>query len=104
MSALLDSSPTSLNTRSFSCGSSGHHTSRPNKLVKSKERNRMIGGTVYQLCHFGHENHIANTVDSVYYGNLRDISDHCGSVIIGSRMLQNRGMHQQNNSNAKGSV
>ena len=46
----------------------------------------MIGGTVYQLCHFGHENHIANTVDSVYYGNLRDISDHCGSVIIESTM------------------
>ena len=44
----------------------------------------MIGGTVYQLCHFGHENHIANTVDSVYYGNL--LSDHCGSVIIESRM------------------
>ena len=46
----------------------------------------MIGGPVYQLCHFGHENHIANTVDSVYYGNLRDISDHCGSVVIESRM------------------
>ena len=82
-SALLESSPTSLNTRSFSCGSSGHRTRRPNKLVKSMGRNRMIGGTVYQLCYFCHKNdHIAITVDFVYYGNPRDISDHCGSVII----------------------
>ena len=42
----------------------------------------MIGGTVYQLGHFGHENYIANTVDSVYYGNLRDISDHCVVVLL----------------------
>ena len=38
------------------------------------------------MCHFDHENHIANTVDSVYYGNPLDISGHCGSVIIESRM------------------
>ena len=32
---MLVSSPTSLKTSSFSCGSSGHRTSRPNELVKS---------------------------------------------------------------------
>ena len=38
----------------------------------------MTGGTVHCA--------LANTVDSVYYGNPQDISDHRGSVIIESRM------------------